>query len=166
MIYWKVDFLDCLNYLLLHSTLPLLCQAHVGNFLPLWMLGQICNFGTWSTGFYLAFFCCILNDTDTAITFCNPNWYLTPKRMTSLEWLETRNVVMYLKAPHFITSMHYQLICHVYFAERCCKCSLCLKLMVKIYIHYIHKMNTLLSACSFFKTADQNLMIFHYWEGH
>jgi len=63
-----------------------------------------------------------------------------------------------MKVSHFITSMHYQLICHIYFADRCWKCSLCLKLMVKICICYIHKTNTLLSACSFFKIANQILM--------
>jgi hypothetical protein len=35
MIYWKADSLDGLKYLLLHSTLPLLCQVHIGNFLLL-----------------------------------------------------------------------------------------------------------------------------------
>jgi len=117
----------------------------------------------------LTFFCCIMNDIDRAMTFCNRNWYLTLSAVmhrTSLEWIETGNVVAYLKVSHFITSTHYQLICHIYFADRCWKCSLCLKRMVKIHIHYIHKMNTLLSACSFFKTADQNSMIFHYWERH
>lgn len=106
------------------------------------------------------------NDIVRAITFCKPNWYLTLSavmRKTSLERLETGNVVAYLKVSHFITSVHYQLICHVYFADTCWKYFLCLKFIVKICTHYIHKMNAVLMSYVCWHVQYPKMLIRLWW---